>query len=320
MEQDTAKSNFHPEEPHYALVDLNRAGDPLLEIVTEPDLHTAEEAACTAKKIADILRALDICPASFDDGSIRVDVNVSLHDPASDSDSHNLLIHGRKWRPGVRTELKNIHSYKFIQQAINYEVDRHEAILNGNDPLALRPSTRGFDAATGKTFHLRSKESNPEYMIFPDPDLPTIHISPSFLDGMNEKLKNVELPDQLRSRLLATMPSVDTGIIRILVEQDVARFFENTVQEAVDSRLVKTNAELNDETRSTSSLSPREPRNVANWLIHNVFADLAKFGLDVIPITPKQLASLVDAVGYGLVPYHQARAQLSDWISQSSKG
>ncbi|MCZ6578274.1 MAG: Asp-tRNA(Asn)/Glu-tRNA(Gln) amidotransferase subunit GatB, partial [Gammaproteobacteria bacterium] len=178
LEEDAGKS-LHEEFPKQTGIDLNRAGTPLLEIVSEPDLRSAREAVTYARKIHSLVRFLDICDGNMQEGSFRCDANVSIR-PLGQVEL------------GTRTELKNINSFRFLERAINYEIDRQIDLVEDGGQVTLE--TRLYDADKNETRSMRSKEEANDYRYFPDPDLLPVEITDDDIDRIRRSLP--ELPEQ----------------------------------------------------------------------------------------------------------------------------
>jgi aspartyl-tRNA(Asn)/glutamyl-tRNA(Gln) amidotransferase subunit B len=185
LEEDTAKlvHATGADGRRVSLVDFNRAGVPLMEIVTEPDIRTAEQARRYAEELRLLLRAIDVSDAEMENGQMRVEANVSL----------------RPWGTevfGIRTEVKNMNSLRAVERAIAFEIERQAAALDAGEEL--RQETRGWDDAAGATYVMRVKESSDDYRYFPEPDLPPLHLDPAWLDSLRSALP--ELPAARRAR------------------------------------------------------------------------------------------------------------------------
>src|SRR5580700_9917425 len=183
LEQDAAKS-LHDQHPSQTYVDLNRSGVALMEIVSKPDMRTAEEAAAYLTKLRSIVRYLGTCDGNMDEGSMRADVNVSVRRPGGEL--------------GTRCEIKNVNSFRFIQQAIEYEARRQIEILE--DAGKIDQETRLFDPVKGETRAMRSKEDAHDYRYFPDPDLLPLVLEQAWIDDLREHLP--ELPDAKKTRFM----------------------------------------------------------------------------------------------------------------------
>ena len=217
LEQDAGKS-VHDQDPRKTLVDLNRSGVALMEIVSEPDMRSAEEAGAYVEKIRSILRYLGTCDGNMQEGSLRADVNVSVCKPGDDY--------------GTRAEIKNVNSIRFIRQAIDYEARRQiELIEDGGE---VDQETRLFDPDRGETRSMRSKEEAHDYRYFPDPDLLPLEFEQSWVDAIRETLP--ELPDQKKHRFMDDygLSVVDAGTL--VAERETAEFFE-AVAEGRDAKV-----------------------------------------------------------------------------------
>jgi aspartyl-tRNA(Asn)/glutamyl-tRNA(Gln) amidotransferase subunit B len=207
LEQDAGKS-IHDQHPTASLVDLNRAGVALMEIVSKPDMRSSEEAAAFLRKLRAILRYLGTCDGNMDQGSMRADVNVSVRKP------------GAKF--GTRCEIKNVNSMRFVAQAIEYEARRQIDLIE--DGGAVKQQTRLFDPNRGETREMRSKEEAHDYRYFPDPDLLPLNLSEDLIASIKESLP--ELPDAKKARFMAEygLSAYDAGVL--VGERERAEFFE----------------------------------------------------------------------------------------------
>ncbi|MBL0337947.1 MAG: Asp-tRNA(Asn)/Glu-tRNA(Gln) amidotransferase subunit GatB [Rhodospirillaceae bacterium] len=207
LEQDAGKS-IHDQHPRKTYVDLNRAGIALMEIVSEPDLRTAEEVAAYLKKLRSIMRYLNTCDGNMEQGSMRCDINVSVR---------------HQGQPlGTRCEIKNVNSIRFAQQAIDYEAHRQIGILE--DGGKIDQETRLFDANKGVTRTMRSKEHAPDYRYFPDPDLMPLILDPAEVKRIRDSL--IELPDAKKQRFMQQygLSAYDADIL--VSEQEIAEYYE----------------------------------------------------------------------------------------------
>lgn len=240
MEEDAGKL-LHPEHPgaDYSLVDLNRACVPLLEIVSEPDIRSAREASQYARKLREILVCLGICDGNMNEGSLRVDANVSVRPRGQE-------------KFGTRTEIKNVNSFRFLEQAIEYERDRQIDVLE--DGGTIVQETRLFDADRGITLSMRSKEEAHDYRYFPDPDLLPLVIEPEWVERVRASLP--ELPEARRRRFQAELglPAQDAELL--CQSREDADLFEETVRLGAPAKAA------------------------ANWLIGHVLPERGKEGLD----------------------------------------
>ncbi len=256
LEEDAGK-NIH--EGNISKVDLNRAGTPLLEIVSEPDIRSSEEAVQYLKKLHAIVRYLDISDANMQEGSFRCDANVSIR-PKGDDKLY------------TRVEIKNINSFRFIQRAIDYEVQRHiEAWEDGVYDQEVVQETRLFDSATGVTRSMRGKEESADYRYFPDPDLPPLVIPESFF----QQTRNIpELPDQKRDRFIEEYGIKPYDAALIAGSKETAEYFEAMMATGIDAK------------------------NAVTWLTVELAARLNKAGLEITksPVDSAKLAKLVQRI------------------------
>ena len=259
LEQDAGKS-IHDLDPNMTAVDLNRAGTALMEIVSYPDMRSSEEAAAYVKKMRTILRYLGTCDGDMEKGNLRADVNVSVRRPGGEL--------------GTRCEIKNVNSYRYIQQAIEYEARRQIEIIE--DGGVIRQETRLFDPAKGETRSMRSKEEAHDYRYFPDPDLLPLVLDAAWVKSIQETLP--ELPDAKRARLAAQygLSTYDAGVL--VIDAARADYFERAA-------------------------AGRDAKLVANWTTNELLARLAKDGLDIdaSPIPSDDVAGLVKLLEDGVI-------------------
>jgi aspartyl-tRNA(Asn)/glutamyl-tRNA(Gln) amidotransferase subunit B len=207
MEEDAGK-NIHVPGAPYSLVDFNRAGVPLIEIVSAPDLRSAQEATAYLKELRSILMALGVCDGNMEEGSFRCDANVSIR-PKGDQ------------KLGTRCEIKNVNSFKFIEQAIEYEIARHADILTSGGTVELE--TRLFDSEKKETRSMRGKEEAHDYRYFPDPDLPVLALDPAWIHELGASLP--ELPGPKRKRYAGL--HVPHDLVETLLDRpEIARYFD----------------------------------------------------------------------------------------------
>jgi len=217
LEQDAGKS-LHDQHPSLTYVDLNRAGVALMEIVSEPDLRSAEEAAIYLRKLRSILRYLGTCDGNMEEGSLRCDCNVSVR---------------RAGEPyGTRCEIKNLNSIRYVMQAIDYEARRQIEVLEGGG--TIEQQTRLFDAGRGVTRPMRSKEEAHDYRYFPDPDLLPLTLDPQWIAGLRAELP--ELPDAKKARFVLEHGLSRDDAAVLVAERETALFFEQ-VAEGRDTKL-----------------------------------------------------------------------------------
>jgi aspartyl-tRNA(Asn)/glutamyl-tRNA(Gln) amidotransferase subunit B len=270
LEQDAGKS-LHDQHADYSYVDLNRAGVALMEIVTKPHMRGSEEAAAFLRKLRAIVRYLGTCDGNMDEGSMRADVNVSVcrtggYDKFRETGEFKYL--------GIRCEIKNVNSMRFIAQAVEYEARRQVDILESGGTIAQE--TRLFDARAGETRSMRSKEEAHDYRYFPDPDLLPLEIDQAWIDEIALSLP--ELPDAKKARLMAAgLSAYDAAVL--VAEKETADYFEAMVAEGVEAKAA------------------------ANWLNNEYFGRLNKAGLTVAtgPVTPAQHAAILEMVASNII-------------------
>ncbi len=217
LEQDAGKS-IHDQDPRKTLIDLNRSGVALMEIVSEPDMRSAEEAGAYVTKIRSIVRYLETCDGNMQEGSLRADVNVSVRKPGGEL--------------GTRSEIKNVNSIRFIREAIDYEARRQIEIIE--DGGTVDQETRLFDPDRGETRSMRSKEESHDYRYFPDPDLLPLELEQSWVDAIRESLP--ELPDQKKHRFMGEYGLSVDDAAQLIAERETAEYFE-AVAEGRDPKI-----------------------------------------------------------------------------------
>ncbi|MBL6599976.1 MAG: Asp-tRNA(Asn)/Glu-tRNA(Gln) amidotransferase subunit GatB, partial [Alphaproteobacteria bacterium] len=217
MEQDAGKS-IHDQHPSKSYIDLNRSGVALMEIVSRPDMRSAEEAAAYVRKLRSILRYLGTCDGNMQEGSLRCDANVSVRKPGGEL--------------GTRCEIKNLNSIRFLQQAIDFEARRQIEVIE--DGGKIDQETRLFDANRGETRTMRSKEDAHDYRYFPDPDLLPLVLTEEFIAAIEAELP--ELPDAKKARFVSEYGLGDEDASQLVEERETAAFYE-TVAEGRDKKL-----------------------------------------------------------------------------------
>ncbi len=254
IEEDAGR--FH-HKGHCSLVNFNRAGQPLVEIVSEPDINSPAEAAEMVRSIRKILQYLEVCDGNLEEGSLRCDCNISLQ-KMSDT------------QLGVRAELKNLNSFKFIEKALEYEVKRQVCILNEGNKVIQE--TRLYDSTRNKTFSLRSKEEASDYRYFPDPDLRPVVLSEQWIEEQKKTIPESFL--QKTDRFQQQYGLLAGESFLITEEKDRADYFENTVK-----------------TKAGAKMS-------ANWLINEVLARLNEEKKSIIscPVAPEQLGEMIKMI------------------------
>jgi aspartyl-tRNA(Asn)/glutamyl-tRNA(Gln) amidotransferase subunit B len=270
LEQDAGKS-IHDLDPNATYVDLNRSGVALMEIVSRPHLRTPGDAAAYVRTLRTILRYLDTCGGDMEKGQMRADVNVSVCRPG---DYEKFRESNDFKHLGTRCEIKNVNSLRFIMQAIEYEARRQIELLEEGGKVIQQ--TRLFDANTGVTRAMRSKEEAHDYRYFPDPDLLPLELEESFVAGIKAGLP--ELPAQKRKRFVEVLGLSEYDASVLASDKDRADYFEAVI-EGGDAKLA------------------------ANWVNNELFGRLNKEGLAITesPVSPSQLGGLVDLIKDGTI-------------------
>ncbi len=262
LEEDAGKS-VHEGFHDFTGIDLNRAGTPLLEIVSEPDMRSAQEAVAYAKTLHSLVRWIDICDGNMQEGSFRCDANVSVRPAGSD-------------KLGTRREIKNLNSFRFLEQAIEYEARwQIETLENGG---RIEQATVLFDPATGETRAMRTKEDAHDYRYFPDPDLLPLEITEEWIGKIREALP--ELPEARRLRFQKQYELSAYDAMTLTADRSTAEYFEAVAREV-----------------------PDDPKLVANWVMGEVAAYLntnEKFFKDC-PVLPRHLGGLLKRIKDGTV-------------------
>ncbi|WP_213271497.1 Asp-tRNA(Asn)/Glu-tRNA(Gln) amidotransferase subunit GatB [Hyphomonas sp.] len=265
LEQDAGKS-IHDMDPHATYVDLNRSGVALMEIVSKPDIRSPAEAAAYVKKLRAIVIALGTCDGDMEKGNLRADVNVSVCKPGQYEKFRET---GDFSHLGTRCELKNMNSYRFIQQAIEYEARRQIEIIEGGGKVDQE--TRLFDPVKGETRSMRSKEDAHDYRYFPDPDLLPLEVEQAWIEEIRKSLP--ELPDQKRARFEKDygLSRYDAGVLTS--DADKAAFFEEAA-------------------------TGRDAKLTANWVTQELFGYLNKEGLELSqsPVSANALGGLIELI------------------------
>ncbi len=261
MEDDAGK-NIHEGNTPYSLVDLNRTGTPLMEIVSEPDLRSPEEASAYMKKIRSIVRYIGTCDGNMEQGSLRCDANVSI----------------REWGApefGTRAELKNINSFRFVERAITYEIKRQIKAVEAGEKIVQE--TRLYDTERGVTVSMRSKEEAHDYRYFPDPDLVPIQVDPKWVEQLRKTLP--ELPDARLSRYMDKLGLSHEEAAQITEERETADWFEAAV-------------DAGGEAKSTSNWMRGELTRLMNDAGHSI---------EDCPIKPAALVGLIKLIDDGAI-------------------
>lgn len=278
LEEDAGK-NIHGTGSSGSRVDLNRAGTPLLEIVTEPDMGSAEEVVAYLRNLRDTLMYLDVCDGNMEEGSFRCEPNLSLR-PVGQTAF------------GTKVELKNINSFKYVRDAVEYEIKRQTKVLNEGGKIYQE--TRLWNIDRGETAVMRSKEEAHDYRYFPDPDLVPLNLEQAWIDGFKSSLP--ELP-AVRARRFSTvygLPEYDAGLLT--ASKGMADYFEACVKQF------------------------DQPKTVSNWVMGELTRELNNAGIDISasPVTPERLVSVLRMVENGTISLKVAR-ELFPEIYRSGK-
>jgi aspartyl-tRNA(Asn)/glutamyl-tRNA(Gln) amidotransferase subunit B len=264
MEEDAGKL-IHGENlgsPGNSYVDFNRTGVPLCEVVSEPDLRSPEEARAYLGELKSILEYTEVSDCNMEEGSLRCDANISIRPE------------GQK-ELGTRTELKNLNSFKFVQKAIEYEVDRQTRVLEQGDKVIQE--TRLYDSDRGETFSMRSKEEAHDYRYFPDPDLVPVLVDEPWIAEIQKTIP--ELPEKKRSRFVTeySIPEYDAGVLTS--SRELADYFE----------------------KCASLFS--KPKIISNWIMGDLLRELNKSNKEIIdcPVSPEALVNLLKLIDEGVI-------------------
>jgi aspartyl-tRNA(Asn)/glutamyl-tRNA(Gln) amidotransferase subunit B len=257
LEEDAGKS-LHETFANHTGIDLNRAGTPLLEIVSEPDMRSAKEAVAYARKIHSLVRYLEICDGNMQEGSFRCDANVSIRPKG-------------QVELGTRTELKNINSFRFLERAINYEVDRQIDLIEDGGKVAQE--TRLYDSDKHETRSMRSKEEANDYRYFPDPDLLPVIVTDEHIEAIRNSLP--ELPEQKCQRFINDLGMSDYNADLLTGSRELADYFETAL-----------------------SLAPDLSKLLVNWILGDLSAALNRSDLDIqsSPISADMLVNLLQRI------------------------
>ena len=262
LEEDAGKSLHEgfPDSDRATYVDYNRSGVPLIEIVTEPDMRSAAEAADFFERLRDILVWIGVNDGNMEEGSLRCDGNVSVR-PVGQVTF------------GVKTEVKNVNSFRYIEKALEYEIDRQIDLLEAGGRVVQE--TRLFDSSTGRTFSMRSKEEAHDYRYFPEPDLLPLAVDAQRVEAVRQTMP--ELPEARRQRFIAAygLPAYDAGVLTQSAE--LAGYFEQVAAEAGN------------------------PKTASNWVMGELLRTLKEHGTSIteVPLSPRALAGLIRLVDKG---------------------
>lgn len=283
MEEDAGKlvhagaAGLHGSD--YSLVDYNRGGVPLLEIVSEPDISSPEEARLYLTELRNILRYINVCDGNLEEGSFRCDANVSLR-PVGTQEL------------GTRTEIKNLNSFKAVQRAIQYEIDRQTAILESGEKVVQQ--TRLWNEADGKTHPMRSKEEAHDYRYFPEPDLVPLVIDKAWIDKLAKEMP--ELPEARRNRYSSELKLAPDDAYVLVESKEMSDFFDQSIKLGANAK------------------------DAVNWLIGTTQAYLKESKVEFVdlPLTPENIKDLSQAVAKGTISNTAAKQVLAELLAKES--
>ncbi len=279
LEEDAGKS-LHEDFIGQSGIDLNRAGTPLLEIVTEPDMRSSDEAVAYAKELHKLVTWIGICDGNMQEGSFRCDANVSVRKPGAEL--------------GTRREIKNLNSFKFMQQAIDFEI--RWQIEQIEDGKKIQQATVLFDPDTGETRAMRTKEDAADYRYFPDPDLPPLHVAPSWVNQVKANMP--ELPRVMAQRFVSDYGLPEYDATTLTQSQVMAGYFETTAQ--------------------ISS----QPKLAANWVIGEVSALINRLEVaidDVEVPTPRALGEMIKQIASGRLSNKNGKVAFQELVERNHR-
>ncbi len=274
MEEDAGKSTHHGD---YSLINLNRAGVPLLEIVSEPDIASAQEAAEYARSVRNILRYLEVCDGNLEEGSMRCDCNVSVRKKGDT-------------KLGTRTEIKNVNSFRFVEKAIDYEIQRQIASIESGERIVQE--TRLYDSTKNRTFTMRSKEEAHDYRYFPDPDLLPLVFDSSWTDQIRAKLP--ELPREKATRFQTQYGLPEYDALVLTQERGVSEYFEAVAKICGNAKAA------------------------SNWVMVELMRELKETdkSIEAQPIKSNQLGDLILLIDKGTISGKIAKSVFAEmWAS-----
>ena len=304
LEEDAGKS-IHDADDAFSYIDYNRAGTPLIEIVTEPCMHSAEEAGLFLAELRKLVRWINICDGNMEEGSLRCDANVSLR------------LRGET-KLGTKVEIKNLNSIRNVRKAIEHEIERIESVLNSGGVVLQQ--TRSFDADTDTTFAIREKEEANDYRYFPEPDLPPLHISDDYINSIRASMP--ALPNQLMHRYQADYNLSEYDAAQLCLEKEIADYFDSTLQHTTNYKAAANwingplKQLLNDEKISLSNIKP-SPAKLAEiiGLIEEGQVSFSAASSKLLPALLENEALPALEVAKNLNLFQTSNAgELDDWI------
>jgi aspartyl-tRNA(Asn)/glutamyl-tRNA(Gln) amidotransferase subunit B len=283
LEEDTAKLVHATRDDgrKVSLIDFNRSGVPLMEIVTDPDIRTAEQARRYAEELQLLLRTIGASDADMERGQMRVEANVSLRPLGTEAF-------------GIRVEVKNMNSFRSVERAIGHEIERQAAALDAGESLSLE--TRGWSDDQGATYHMRSKETSDDYRYFPEPDLPPLHVDPEWLDRLRADMPELPAARRVRFREGLGLGPYDANVL--VADRDAAALFEAAL--AADPAA--------------------SPKSVANWVTGEYLRLRNAATADApVRVDPKELAALVRLVDEGGISRANAKEVLGEHVTTAKQ-
>ena len=285
IEEDTGKL-VHPDGADYSLVDFNRAGVPLMELVTEPDIESGAEARAFCQKLQQVCRYLGISDADMERGHMRCEVNLSLHKE------------GEEKLSGTKVEVKNINSFRYVEKAINFEIERQGALLDSGEKIVQE--TRGWDSVKNETVSQRKKESAHDYRYFPEPDIPLMEFTEEYVEDL--RLRLPELPDEKEERFIKQFDFPQETVATLISDKGVADYFEAVV------------SELQEKISGKEISAPEEKvfKLAVNYILTELRKHMMEDELDIedIKITPENYAELIGIVADGKINSSAAQTVL----------
>jgi len=278
MEEDSGKST-HDQDPYYTLIDLNRAGTGLIEIVSEPDMRSSDEAFAYLTEIRKIVRWLDICDGNMEEGSLRCDVNVSMR-----------LKGAEKF--GTKVEVKNMNSITNVKRALEYEMERQAEALEKGE--TIYQETRNFDAATGKTVSMRTKEMAADYRYFTEPDLPPVVLTEDYIEIIRKEMP--ALPEEMKQNLVEKYTLSDYDASQLTEDKLIAGFFLLLIKET------------------------KNYKAAANWIRGPIRAYLNDSGTEIenFPLSPTTIADIIELIDENKISFTSASQMVFPELIKSS--
>lgn len=287
MEEDTGKS-LHPAGADYTLVDFNRAGVPLMELVTEPDITTGKEARAFCQKLQQTLRYLNVSDADMEKGQMRCEVNISLYEEGKDRLS------------GTKAEIKNLNSFKTVERAVDHEIKRQTGILEAGEKVVQE--TRGWDEIKQATVSQRKKESAHDYRYFPEPDIPPFEFDEAYVENLRHTLP--EMPDVKMKRFMEEYALPEADALILTSEREFAAYFETVV------------SELTEKIQSKEIIAPieRAVKLANNYMLTELRKHLTENNQSMadMPITPENYAEFIGIVADGKINSSAAQTVLAE--------